>query len=327
MKYRRLGRTNVEVSEIGFGAWAIGGGAWGVQSEADSVAALHRALDRGVNFIDTAAGYGEGKSERIVGKVLKERGERGRVFVATKSPPAAGPWPPSPYCRWEERYAEKYLRQNIEQRLRNLDSDVIDLLLLHTWTRAWNRNPGPLEMLAKLKKEGKVRFFGISTPEHDQNALVQIMGDGLVDAVEVIYNIFEQEAAAEFLPVAAENGVGVIARMPFDEAALTGKLTTQTKFEEGDFRNQYFMGDRLTRVVREVEKVKADLEGSGFTLPQAAIKFVLAHPAVSLTIPGMRNVRQVDANIAVSDMGEMPEELQTRLRSHNWRRAFWYEGR
>jgi len=327
MKYRRLGRTKAEVSEIGFGAWAIGGGAWGAQSEADSVAALHRALDQGVNFIDTAAGYGEGRSERIVGKVLRERGERGRVFVATKSPPAAGPWPPSPYCRWEERYSGKYLRENVEERLRNLGSDVIDLLLLHTWTRAWNRNPGPLEVLAELKKEGKIRFFGVSTPEHDQNALVQVMGDGLVDAVEVIYNIFEQEPAAEFLPVAAENDVGVIARMPFDEGALTGKLTPQTRFEEGDFRNQYFMGDRLARVVREVERVKADVEGSGYTLPQAAIKFVLAHPAVSLTIPGMRNVRQVDDDVAVSGMKDIPEEMLTRLRLHNWRRAFWYEGR
>jgi aryl-alcohol dehydrogenase-like predicted oxidoreductase len=143
----------------------------------------------------------------------------------------------------------------------------------------------------------------------------------------VIYNIFEQEPAAELLPVARQKGVGVIARMPFDESALTGKLTESTTFEEGDFRNNYFMGDRLVRTVREVRKVEADLEGSGYTLPQAAIKFVLAHPAVSLTIPGMRNLRQVEQNLAVSELPDMPEELQSRLRAHNWRRAFWYEGR
>jgi aryl-alcohol dehydrogenase-like predicted oxidoreductase len=327
MRKRKLGKTGLEVSEIGFGAWAIGGGAWGAQSEADSVKALHRALDLGVNFIDTAAGYGDGQSERIVGKVLRERADRGRVIVATKTPPAPGPWPPSPYCHWQDRYSEKYLRENVEQRLTNLGTEAIDILLLHTWTRAWNRDLHPLETLAKLKKEGKLRFFGISTPEHDQNALVQPIREGLLDAVEIIYNIFEQEPAAELLPVSAEKKVGVIARMPFDESALTGKLTPDTKFEKGDFRNKYFMGDRLMRAVREAAKVQSDLEGTGYTLPQAAIKFVLAHPAVSLTIPGMRNVQQVEANLAVPELANMPEELLVRLRRHNWRRAFWYEGR
>ena len=201
------------------------------------------------------------------------------------------------------------------------------MLLLHSWTRAWNREPGPLEILEILRKEGKVRYFGISTPEHDQNALIGPMREGRLDAVEVIYNIFEQEPAAELLPVAAENNVGVIARMPFDESALTGKLSGETRFEDGDFRNSYFMGDRLIRTVREVEKVREDLAGSGYSLPQAALKFVLAHPAVGTSIPGMRNVDQVEANLAVSEMPDMSEDLLTTLQKHNWRRAFWYEGR
>jgi aryl-alcohol dehydrogenase-like predicted oxidoreductase len=326
MKKRTLGRTNIEVSEIGFGAWAIGG-SWGTQKEEDSLAALHRALDLGVNFIDTAAGYGDGRSERIIGKVLKERGERERVIVSTKTPPAPGPWPPSPYCRWEDRYSEKYLRENVEERLKNLGTERLDVLLLHSWTRAWNRDPLPLEILKTLQKEGKIRYFGISTPEHDQNALVALMKDGRLDVVEVIYNIFEQEPAAELLPAAAVGNVGVIARMPFDESALTGKLTERTRFEEGDFRNNYFMGDRLSRTVREVKKVQNDLSGSGYTLPQAALKFALAHPAVSTSIPGMRNVDQVEANLAVSEMPEMSEALLKTLYKHNWRRAFWYEGR
>ena len=172
MKSRTLGRTGLKVSEISFGAWAIGG-SWGTQKEEDSLAALNRALDLGVNFIDTAAGYGDGRSERIIGKVLKERNDQDRVIVTTKTPPAPGPWPPSPYCRWEDRYSEKYLRENVEERLKYLGSDRIDVLLLHTWTRAWNRNPEPLEILKNLQKEGKIRYFGISTPEHDQNALVE----------------------------------------------------------------------------------------------------------------------------------------------------------
>ena len=326
MKRRQFGKTGLRVSEIGFGAWAIGG-SWGSQSDEDSIRALNRALDLGVDFIDTAAGYGDGRSERIVGKVLKERGDQGRVIVTTKTPPAPGPWPPSPYCRWQDRYSEEYLRRNVEERLRNLGTETLDVLLLHTWTRAWNRDPQPLEILRKLKAEGKLRFFGVSTPEHDQNALVQLMKDGWLDAAEVIYNIFEQEPAAELLPVAQAAGVGIIARMPFDESALTGKLTESTRFEEGDFRNNYFMGDRLPRTVREVAKVAAELEGTGYALPQGAIKFVLAHPAVSLTIPGMRNVRQVEANLAVSELPDMPQELLRRLHAHNWRRAFWYEGR
>jgi len=326
VKNRTLGRTGLKVSEIGFGAWAIGG-SWGTQKEEDSLAALNRALDLGVNFIDTAAGYGDGRSERIIGKVLKERNDQARVIVSTKTPPAPGPWPPSPYCKWEDRYSEKYLRENVEERLKYLGSDRIDVLLLHTWTRAWNRNPRPLEILKNLQKEGKIRFFGISTPEHDQNALVELIKGGRLDVVEVIYNIFEQEPAAELLPVAAENNVGVIARMPFDESALTGKLTEQTRFEEGDFRNRYFMGDRLKRTVAEVKKVQKDLEESGYTLPQAALKFVLAHSAVSTSIPGMRNIKQVEANLAVSEMADMSEELLIPLRKHNWRRAFWYEGR
>ncbi len=325
MRYRSLGRTELSVSEIGFGAWAIGG-SWGPQNEDDSLAALHRALDLGVNFIDTAAGYGEGRSEQLIGRVLKERGDRDGVIVATKTPPAPGPWPPSPYCQVEERYSEKYLRENVEQRLRLLGTDRIDILQLHTWTRAWNRNLKPLEILRKMQAEGKVRFIGISTPEHDQNALVDLMRNGWLDVVQVIYNIFEQEPAAEFLPVAQENNVGVIARMPFDESALTGKLHAGTRFAEDDFRSNYFRGDRLNWTIARVRKIQEDLEGSGYTLVEAALKFALAHPAVSLTIPGMRNPSQVETNLAVSDMQDMDEELLRLMRDHNWRRAFWYEG-
>src|SRR5688500_8470491 len=166
MKYRTFGRLGWEVSEIGFGAWAVGG-SWGTQSDDDSVAALHRALDLGCNFIDTAQVYGDGRSERVIGRVLRERTGRGRVYVATKIPPATGDWPPSPYDRIEERYPEAYLRQRLERSLRDLQTDCIDVLQLHTWTRAWNRQPAVLETLRKFQKEGKLRGIGISTPEQD----------------------------------------------------------------------------------------------------------------------------------------------------------------
>ena len=172
MRHRTLGRTGITVSEIGFGAWAIGGG-WGEQSEKDSMDALHRAIDLGVSFIDTAAGYGDGRSERVIARVLRERKEE--VRVATKTPPAPGPWPPTPYCSDEERYSEDYLRANVEERLRNLGTDCLDLLQLHTWTRAWNRNPRPFEVLRRLQSEGKIRHIGLSTPEQDQNSVVGLM--------------------------------------------------------------------------------------------------------------------------------------------------------
>ncbi|HEY1794239.1 MAG TPA: aldo/keto reductase [Opitutaceae bacterium] len=324
MKFRKLGRTGLEVSEIGFGAWAIGGG-WGPQSDADSVAALGRALDLGVNFIDTAAGYGDGRSERIIASVL--RGRRDSVVVATKTPPSAGPWPPTPYCVASERYPAQYIRRNVEERLRNLGTDRIDILQLHTWTRAWNARPEAFEVLRALKEEGKVRFVGVSTPEQDQNAVIGLIRAGWVDVVQVIYNIFEQEPAAELLPAAAEHGVGVIVRVVFDEGSLTGKWTAETRFAEGDFRRNYFAGDRLARSVARAGRAADEVAGSGYTLPQAAIAFALAHPAVGTVIPGMRSPAQAEANCLVSSLAPMPGELQRRLRAHAWLRAFWYAGK
>lgn len=329
MNYRSFGKHGIKCSEIGFGAWAIGG-SWGRQADHDSLAALHRALDLGCTFIDTAAGYGDGRSEKLIAQVLRERaaaGKQERVFVATKTPPADGAWPPSPYCVAEERYSERYLRHNVVQRLANLGTQRLDLLQLHTWTRAWNRNPTPFKVLRQLQQEGLIGLIGVSTPEQDQNAVIDLMRNGWVDAVQVIYNLFEQEPAAELLDVARDCGVAVIVRVAFDEGALTGKFTPDTRFAPDDFRGQYFAGDRLGRAVARADAIKPDLAGTGYTLPQAALKWVLAHPAVSTVIPGIRNVAQADANCGVSDLPAMPGELVAKLRRHNWRRGVWYGGK
>ena len=329
MKYRPFGKHSLNCSEIGFGAWAIGG-SWGAQADTDSLAALHRALDLGVNFIDTAAGYGDGRSERLIGQVLRERqaaGKKENVFVATKTPPAAGIWPPSPYCHADERYSEKYLRENIAAPLAHLGAGKIDLLQLHTWTRAWNRNPTPFKVLRQLQREGLLGLIGVSTPEQDQNSVIDLMRGGWVDAVQVIYNLFDQEPAAELLDTAKECGVGVIVRVAFDEGVLTGKFTAETRFAPDDFRAKYFEGDRLGRAVAHAEEVRKDLAGTNLTLAQAALQFVLAHPAVSTVIPGIRNVAQADANCGVSDLPPLPAALLERLRRHNWRRGVWYGGK
>lgn len=330
MHYRPFGKHGFATSEIGFGAWAIGGNGWGTQADADSLAALHRALDLGCNFIDTAAGYGNGRSERLIAQVLRERRAAGKtenVFVATKTPPTAGTWPPSPYDRVADRFSEAYLRENIAERLACLGTTKLDLLQLHTWTRAWNRDPAPFKVLRQLQREGHIGLIGVSTPEHDQNSVIDLMRGGWVDSVQVIYNLFEQEPAAELLDVARECGVGIIVRVAFDEGVLTGKFTVNTRFGTDDFRHHYFAGDRLSRAVIRTEKIRHDLIGSGYTLPQAALKWVLAHPAVSNVIPGIRNVAQAEANCAVSDLPAMPATLAEKLRHHNWRRAFWYGGK
>jgi len=321
MKHRTFGRLGWQVSEIGFGSWAIGGKNWGKQSDDDSVRALHRALDLGCNFIDTAQGYGDGHSEQLIGRVLKEhKGER--VYVATKIPPKfPGVWPPTPYDKIEDRFPEAYLQERLEFSLRNLQTDCIDLMQLHTWTRAWNRNPTALEVLRRFQKEGKVRGIGISTPEQDQNSLVDLMRGGWLDAVQVIFNIFEQEPAAEFLPVALEHKVGVIVRVAFDEGSLTGKFTAQTKFPEDDFRANHFAGERLSRTVERVEKIKAAVGSAEPDVATAALKFALKPAAVSTVITGIRNERQAELNCAVGDQPPLSNELELKLRDHAWRRG------
>jgi len=329
MNNRPFGRHAFSTSEIGFGAWAIGG-SWGAQADTDSLAALHRALDLGVTFIDTAAGYGNGRSEKLIAQVLRTRaaaGKKEKIFVATKTPPAAGIWPPSPYCRAEDRYSETYLRENLATRCANLGVEKLDLLQLHTWTRAWNRNPTPFKILRALQREGRIGLIGVSTPEQDQNSVIDLMRGGWIDSVQVIYNLFEQEPAAELLDIAKECGVGVIVRVAFDEGVLTGKFTADTKFAYDDFRAKYFEGDRLTRAIAHAEEIRRDLTDTGYTLAQAALKFVLAHPAVSNVIPGIRTETQADLNCAVSDLPAMPAALIEKLHRHNWRRGVWYGGK
>jgi len=324
MKFRFLGKTGIKVSEIGFGAWAIGS-SWGHQNDLDSKQALHAAIDHGINFIDTALGYGNGKSERIIAEVLKDRREE--VTVATKIPPVPGHWPPTPYCKVEDRFPEKYIRETVDLCRKNLDTDCIDILQLHTWTRAWNRNPKPLDILHKLKSQGIIKNIGISSPEQDQNSLVFLVKEGYLDTIQIIYNIFEQEPAAELLPLAAENNVGVIVRVAFDEGILTGKYKSDHVFSNDDFRSRYFQGDRLKRSVERVDRIKAEFSDSNFTMPQLALKFVLVHPAVSTVITGIRNKVQAIQNAQVSDLPDITGNMIMKLRNHAWLRGFWYSGK
>ena len=328
MQTRSLGSEGPTVSEIGFGGWAIGGD-WGQQPDSQSTAALHAAIDRGINLIDTAAGYGEGHSEKIIAGAVSDRSED--IFVATKTPPTSGPWPPSPYCRWQDRYSAAYLRDNVHQRLQNLKRDRIDLLQLHTWTAAWNDDPQPLLVLRQLKEQGKIGLIGVSAPEHDQACVIQLMRDGLIDTVQVIFNLFQQEAASQILPVAAETGTGVLIRVALDEGSLTGKYGADHEYAESDFRRKFFQGDRQSRTVNRVNEIRRDLERFGiddqYSLADVALKFVLARPEVSSVLVGMRNTDQVEKNCRVSNRRDLNPEIIQHLHRHDWRRGVWYSGK
>ena len=326
MKFRTFGRLGWQVSQIGIGTWALGSN-WGPQDDAQSIRALHRALDLGCNFVDTARAYGNGRSERLIGQALRER-PRDQVYVASKIPPRLpGDWPPSPYDRLEDRFPLHHVQAELEASLRDLQTDCIDLMQIHTWSRAWNDRPAVFEQMARFKQQGKIRAVGISTPEHDQNAVLALMRAGLVDAVQVIYNIFDQDAAMEILPLAQKLGTAIIVRVPFDESALTGKLTAATTFGEGDIRLGYFAGDRLTRTVSRVDKIRQAIGAQEPDLVAVALKFALKPAAVSVVIPGMRSVAQAAANCAVGDAGPLSDDLEQELRRHYWRRAFWYSGK
>jgi len=332
IQQRPLGRQGFSVSPLGFGGWALGG-QWGGQADQDSLAALRQAIEGGVNFIDTAPGYGDGRSERVIAECLRQLSPatRDTVHVATKTPPAPGPWPPSPYCRWQDRYSAAWIRADVEQRLKNLGVECLDVLQLHSWTRAWNDDPQPLLVLEKLRQEGKIRHIGVCTPEQDQNCVIQLMRDGLIDVVQVIFNLFEQEPAAQLFPVAAETGAGVIVRVSLDEGALTGKYDAEHTFPPDDFRHRYFAGDRMERTAKRVAAIREDMAELGlqdhFSLADLAIRFAMAPAAVSTVIVGMRNENQVRRNLAALSLPPLGEEILQHLRRHQWLRGVWYSGK
>jgi aryl-alcohol dehydrogenase-like predicted oxidoreductase len=315
MRYRKLGRSGVEVSEIGVGAWAIGGSMWGGARDDDSRAALERAIERGVNLIDTALVYGQGHSEKIVGDVLKRHPE---VLVATKVPPKSYNWPAQPDARLEDNFPAAWIRQSCEDSLAHLQRDHIDLLQLHVWADSWTLRDEWYGEMVKLREQGKIRLIGISINSHDPKSAVRVVKAGRVDALQVFYNLFDQSPEDELYPACLEHGVGILARVPFDEGSLTGKLRADTKFPEGDFRSEYFAGNMLKKTVERVEKMRPVVEGAAGTMARGALRFCLSHPAVSTVIPGMRNLHQADENTAASDEGPLPAEVLSKLREFRW---------
>jgi aryl-alcohol dehydrogenase-like predicted oxidoreductase len=321
MNYRTLGKTGLRVSEIGYGAWGIGAKQWIGASDEESTRALDRAIDLGLNFIDTALAYGDGHSEKIVGQVVRSRREK--VFVATKIPPKNRKWPAERTIPVDDVFPPDYVVACTEESLKNLGLETIDLQQLHVWTDEFLGAGDWVAAVDKLRRQGKIRHFGISLGEHTPENGLRAVESGLVETVQVIYNIFDQGPEDRLFPLCRERNVGVLARVPFDEGGLTGKVTPDTTFPKDDFRNFYFKGDRKREVYDRVGKIAADLRISLEQLAETALRFALSPPAVSTVIPGMRSVRNAEANCRTGDGRGLPQDQVSRLRPHRWIRNYY----
>jgi aryl-alcohol dehydrogenase-like predicted oxidoreductase len=319
MRTRKLGKNGPEISVIGFGAWAIGGAMWGGKRDDDARSALERAFAHGVNFVDTALVYGDGHSERLVGEFA--RAHAGKVHVATKVPPKSYQWPAPPGAPLRDFFPRDWIIQCAEKSLKNLGVERIDLLQLHVWADAWTDEDEWHGAFETLREQGKIRLSGISINSHDPASAVRVVKQRKVDVLQVFYNVFDQSPEDELFPACVEHGVGVLARVPFDEGSLTGKLREDTKFPAGDFRAEYFGGGRLKETVRKVEAMRPLVEKAAGSMARGALRFCISHPAVTAAIPGMRSPQQVDENTATGDDGPLPPDVVEKLRPFRWVRA------
>jgi aryl-alcohol dehydrogenase-like predicted oxidoreductase len=317
MQYRRFGRTGWNVSEIGYGMWGMAG--WTGSGDAESLASLQRSVDLGCNFFDTAWAYGDGHSEELLGKVLRANPGK-KLYTATKVPPKNRKWPARREYSLDDCYPPAYIEEYVDKSLANLGAKTMDLIQLHTWEDHWLDDERLLPVVEKLRSSGKIRAFGISMNRWEPWNGVRAVRSGAVDAVQVIYNIFDQNPEDELFPACREKDVAVIARVPFDEGSLTGSLTVDSKWPKGDWRNTYFVAENLKATVERVEKLKAVRRG-GISLAEMALRFILNNKDVSTIIPGMRKIANVEANTGASDRGALPGPLHADLRKHRWDRT------
>ena len=324
MRYRRFGRTGWNVSEIGYGMWGMAG--WTGSEDAESLDSLQRAGDLGCNFFDTAWAYGNGHSEELLGKILRTNkdnracgGPDKKLYVATKIPPKNLRWPSRPEYSLDESYPPEHIFAYVDKSLANIGVDTLDLIQFHTWEDGWLDDERLPRSIEKLRKSGKVRAVGISQNRWEPANGIRAVRAGLVDAVQIIYNIFDQNPEDELFPACREKSVGVIARVPFDEGSLTGTLTLQSTWPKSDWRSTYFVPENLKASVAHADALKPVVP-AGMTMPEMALRFILNNPDAHTTIPGMRKRKHVDANLAASDKGPLPGELHAKLRTHRWDR-------
>jgi aryl-alcohol dehydrogenase-like predicted oxidoreductase len=326
MRYRQFGRTGWQVSEIGYGMWGMG--SWTDSDDQQSLESLQAAVDLGCNFFDTAHAYGEGHSEQLLGQIVRaRRGQRDKpLYTATKIPPKNRQWPASPDSTLQESYPLDHVEEFVHRSLESGGLESFDLIQFHTWNDGWLEDDRWLYKLDDLRSQKLLKAIGISLNRWEPWNGVRAVRTGQIDSVQVVYNIFDQNPEDELFPACEEMKTAVIARVPFDEGTLTGTLTKESKWPEGDWRNIYFVPDNLIPSVERAEALKELLrqwnqEHSGepeITLPELALRFILSHPTVSTIIPGMRKLSHVEANIAASDAGPLPADLYQKLKQHRW---------
>jgi aryl-alcohol dehydrogenase-like predicted oxidoreductase len=317
MRYRSFGRTGWRVGEVGYGMWGMGG--WTGSDDVQSRASLEAAVARGVNFFDTAQAYGDGHSELLLGRLMASHADK-RLYTATKVPPRNRQWPSQRGVPLAEVFPRDYVRRFVDISCANLGVETIGLLQLHVWEDDWLANGDLQRTVAELKREGSIRAFGISLNRWEPWNGVKAVQSGLVDAVQVIYNIFDQAPEDELFPACRENAVAIIARVPFDEGSLTGNLTLESKWPLDDWRGSYFVPENLVASVAHADALKP-LVPPGMTMAEMALRFILSNPDVSTVIPGMRKTANVEANTAASDAGQLPPDLMAELRKHRWDRV------
>jgi aryl-alcohol dehydrogenase-like predicted oxidoreductase len=316
MRCRALGNTGWTVSEIGYGMWGMAG--WTGSDDEESARSLDRAVALGCTFFDTAWAYGEGHSEELLGQLVKRHPDK-RLYTATKIPPKNRQWPARAEYPLDEVFPPDYIREYTERSLRNMDLPSVDLQQFHVWSDAWADDDAWQRAVAALKEEKLVGAIGISVNRWQPANVLKALATGLVDAVQVVYNLFDQNPEDALFPECERRGVAVIARVPFDEGSLTGTLSLDSRWPEGDFRNTYFKPEHLRNTIERIDRLRPDLP-AGTTMTDTALRFILANPAVSTVIPGMRKLRHVEANIAASDAPRLSGEQLRTLKRHRWER-------
>src|SRR3990172_8938993 len=324
MRYRTFGRTGWQVGDVGYGMWGMG--EWRDSDDEESMRSLHRAVELGCNFFDTAWAYGQRRSERLLGRLVRAHPDK-KLYTATKIPPKNSRWPARPEYTLDETFPPDHIRRYTESSLRNLRLDSVDLIQFHVWDDSWADDERWQRAVDDLKREGLIRAIGISINRWEPENAIRALRTGLIDAVQVIYNIFDQAPEDRLFPVCRELNVGVIARVPFDEGTLTGTLTLDSKWPEGDWRNSYFVPENLKASVERAETLRP-LVPKGMSMAEMALRFVLDNPIVATVIPGMRKIKYVESNIACSDAGGLAPELIQQLRAHRWdRKPAWWSQR
>ncbi len=317
MNYCRFGRTGWMVSEIGYGMWGMAG--WSGSDDEQSLQSLQKSIDLGCNFFDTAWAYGDGHSEKILNQIVHQNPDK-KLYTATKIPPKNLKWPSRREFTLDDCYPPEHIEEYVHRSLTNIGVDSIDLIQFHTWEDKWLDDDRWVTKMDDLRKAGKIQAVGISINRWEPWNGVEAVRSGFIDAVQVIYNIFDQNPEDMLFPACQEKDVGVIARVPFDEGTLTGSLTTESKWSEGDWRNTYFVPENLISSVEHADRLKP-IVPQDMTMPEMALRFILNNPVVSTIIPGMRKLRHVESNITASDAGPLPEALHATLKNHRWDRT------